>query len=107
MDSTANLTTADQCAGMVWTPITLPAGSYIGAISFSGNTTLPNVALIEDYSSYSSVFDSLRDFDPFGHPWGVYDNGAGGWTTSKDMCPGICIYVDDFPYARNPVAFFA
>jgi hypothetical protein len=107
LDSTANMTTGDTSGGFSFSPITLPAGTYNIVLSISANSTLPASGVIEDYSSYSTMFDSMRAQDTLHNPIGVVDDGAGGWTLLKDLCPGILLYIDDFPYARYPAAFFA
>lgn len=80
---------------VTFAPVTLVAGrSYKCTILYSGAATAPNGMIIEDYTSYSAVFDAIRDQDLFSNAIGVIDNGAGGWTTKKDVSPGISLIVN-------------
>ncbi len=98
LDSNANATTSDACGASTWAAETLTGGStYKAIMTFSSNSQLPSVWQIEDYASYSSIFDSLRANDTLGVPWGAIDDGAGGWTIDKAICPALALYVDDNP----------
>jgi hypothetical protein len=98
LDSVANATTADVCGGTTFAPFTLTGGlTYKVVLTFAANATTPGIVQIEDYASYSSVFDALRDNDTIGNPWGCIDDGAGGWTIDKSICPALALYVDDSP----------
>jgi hypothetical protein len=96
-DSDANETTGDLCQSKVFdAPITLSGGvTYKVALSFGSSTQGPYRAEIEDYASYSSVFDALRAFNTLTAPWGCLDDGAGGWTIDKAVCPSLALYIDD------------
>jgi hypothetical protein len=99
LDSDANETTADV-TGSKWfdSPVTLTGGTtYKATLTFGSATQNPAVLHIEDYASYSAVFDALRANDKLAVPWGVVDDGAGGWTIQKDVCPDLSLIVSDFP----------
>jgi hypothetical protein len=98
LDSNANATTGDVCGGTTFANFTLTGGTtYKVVLTFGTAATNPSVVQIEDYSSYSSVFDALRDNDTIGNPWSCIDDGAGGWTIDKAICPALALYIDDNP----------
>jgi hypothetical protein len=98
LDSTSNLITSDLMGGIRFTPITLTGGTtYKATCTFGAATTNPLVLTIEDYASYSSVFDSMRDQSTLLLPEYVIDDGAGGWTTNKNLCPELWLLIDDMP----------
>ncbi len=99
LDSDTNQTTNDVCNAKVFsTPVTLSGGTtYKVTMTFSANATIPSGAQIEDYSSYSSMFDTLREYDTMFQPWSAIDNGAGGWTIDKAFLPAITLIVRDYP----------
>lgn len=96
-DSDANETTGDLCSSKVFdAPITLTGGvTYKVVLSFGSSATLPHFFLIQDYATYASVFDSVRANNQLTAPWGCIDDGAGGWTIDKSICPGLYLLVDD------------
>jgi hypothetical protein len=75
-------------------PITLPAGTYKAVLTFAATSPQPYTAQIEDYASYSSVFDELADGFNVCH--GCIDNGAGGWTIEKNATKAIMLLIDEF-----------
>jgi hypothetical protein len=78
--------------------ITLSGGvTYKATVTFTANTGLPPSIQIEDYSSYSSMFDTLRGYDTMTTPWSVIDNGAGGWTIDKSISPFFYLHVQSQP----------
>lgn len=99
LDSDAGETYADAYGAKTFdTAITLTGGTtYKLTLTYSTNSQLPWVLEIEDYSTYSTVFDTLRGYDTYRHPWGVIDNGSGGWTTDKAICPCLGMKISDFP----------
>lgn len=98
LDSDSNQTTGDVCGGKTFSAVTLTGGStYRVAMSYGSSSQSPLVLQIEDYASYSSVFDAVRDTDTLQCPAGCIDNGAGGWTADKAICPGIALVVTDNP----------
>lgn len=98
LDSTANATTSDQCGGITFTPYTLTGGvTYKVTVGFNSNNQNPQVYQIEDYSSYSAVFDAIRANDTIGMPWSVIDDAGGGWTIDKAVCPSLALYIVDNP----------
>lgn len=98
--------TANAVGNLIFaSPITLSRGITYKAVStFSGwDTDLPrSQGRIDDYSSYSSLFDAIRAKDTHHYPSMVVDNGSGGWTEFKDYSGGIVLGVDDFPRMRSP-----
>lgn len=99
LDSDANETTNDLCQAKVFdAAVTLSGGTtYKLTVTFSSNTASPQAAQIEDYASYSAMFDTLRAEDVLRTPWSVIDNGAGGWTTNKALWPQLALGIRDFP----------
>lgn len=82
------------------TPFTLVGGTaYNVTLTFAANSQLPYVLQIEDYSSYSSMFDTLRGYDTSAMPWGIISDGGGtpAWVEDKKICPGIQLIVCDNP----------
>lgn len=98
MDSNANATTGDVCGGVTFASYTLTGGTTYKIVNtFASSATTPTVWQIEDYSSYSSIFDAVRANDQIGCPWSCIDDGAGGWTIDKSICPAYALYIDDNP----------
>lgn len=99
LDSDANETTCDVLGAKFFdSEITLSGGTtYKCTVTYGTATTTPSYAEIEDYATYSTMFDTLRGYDLTQNPWMVIDNGAGGWTTYKDRCLDSCLVVVDNP----------
>ena len=99
LSGVANQTTQDYCGGLIFpTPVTLSGGTtYKVTFTFSAVGTAPAAFQIEDYASYSTMFDTLRGYDTMILPWSVLDDGAGGWTTNKSLAPMIKLIVGSFP----------
>lgn len=73
-------------------PVTLVANvPHRFVMTFASNSTVPQVGEIEDYSSYSSVFDSF--FQSTVLCCSTIDDGAGGWTDYKGASPGIGLMI--------------
>lgn len=104
LDSDANETTNDIIGAKCFDAMVRLRGgtTYKLTLTYSGNSQAPAVMQIEDYSTYSSAFDALRAEDTMICPWGVIDNGAGGWTADKAICPEIGLFVSSFPVAGRP-----
>jgi hypothetical protein len=78
------------------TDFTMTGGSaYKAVLTFGSASQLPVVAQIEDYSSYSAVFDELTDGLNVCHA--CIDNGANGWTIDKSISPSIVLFISSFP----------
>lgn len=87
-------------------PFVFEAGkSYRVTTRKSGSTGGPGCLQIEDYSSYSAVFDAVRESSPFFVPYGCIDDGAGGWTLLKDVCPHIQGFFDEVFLPNGAFAF--
>jgi hypothetical protein len=98
LDSDAGLTTADLLGVRTFSPVTLTGGTtYKITTTLTANTQAPNVYQIEDYSSYSSVFDAWRAHNQYAYPWSVIDDGAGGWTIDKSVSPQGAYMIDEHP----------
>ena len=98
LDSDTNEVTGEVCGGKVFNAaITLAAGSYKAVVTYASNSQSPNVLQIEDYASFSAMFDALVDQDMFQNCPSVIDDGAGGWTTDKSVSPGILLLLDSIP----------
>lgn len=99
LDSDANETTNDLCGAKFFdSAVTLTGGTtYKATLTFGSSVAAPSHLEIEDYAAHSSMFDTLRAYDKTTLPWVVTDNGAGGWTTSKDKCLELCLIVRDRP----------
>ena len=98
LDSDAGETTGDLIQAKIFdADQTLTQGStYYLTLTYTVNSQVPLVYSIEDYASYQTEFDAIRDANPH-IPIGVIDNGAGGWTENKAICPGIMLLVSDYP----------
>lgn len=103
LDGVANLITADISGARIFaTSLTLDANTtYKGVLTYtSSDATTPAVYEIEDYASYTAVFDALRATDPFFNPWMAIDDGAGGWTILKNYAPaGLALILQSFEAA--------
>lgn len=99
LDSDSNETTCDLVgAKMFDSVVTLSGGTtYKCTLTFGASVASPSHIEIEDYSTYSSMFDTLRGYDLTTLPWVVTDDGGGGWTTSKDKCLELMLIVQDNP----------
>lgn len=99
LDADANQLAADIIGGKLFSaPVFLRGGqTYRVVLTVTGATQVPYAAQIEDYSSYSSIFDALRGQSPAHQPWGVIDDGAGGWTQLKNILPGMALLVGRYP----------
>lgn len=100
----ANETTDELVGAKLFdTSITLTAGaSYKCVLTFASNSQSPAVLQIEDYASYSAVFDAM--YDQSSYCWGVIDNGANGWTTDKSISPCIQLLMESIPWPTLPIA---
>ena len=88
----------DQIGAATFAPFTLVGGrKYYITLTFTANATVPNVWQIEDYSSYSSVFDAIRAYSPIVGVPSVIDDGAGGWTEDNSVAPFIALLVSGYP----------
>ena len=98
LDSDASQTIGDLLGAKLFTPITLTGGTtYKLTMTYSSTTTAPGYLQIEDYSSYSSMFDSLVDNDKINICVFCVDDGAGGWTKTKDKrCYGMALILQDY-----------
>lgn len=86
--------------------VTLIGGTtYKATLTFASNYATIQCNQIEDYSSYSTMFDALRAQDTFVWCWSVIDDGAGGWTTDKSICPCLGLIISDFPLQHNGPRF--
>lgn len=98
LDSTYPL---DTHGGVIFsTPFTLLGGTaYNVTFTYAANSQLPYVAEIQDYASYSTVFDTLRAYDTMSCPWGIISDGGGtpAWVENKAICPNIQLIISDFP----------
>jgi hypothetical protein len=81
----------------------LAGNTYYVVNTFSNATTMPSGGQIEDYASYSSIFDYLTD--GISNCGSVIDNGSGGWTVSNAYIPGITLTPIDFPTAASGGSF--
>jgi hypothetical protein len=81
----------------------LAGNTYYVVNTFSTATTTPVGGQIEDYASYSSIFDYLTD--GMSNCGSVIDNGSGGWTVSNAYIPGITLTPSDFPTAASGGSF--
>lgn len=98
LDSDTNATTGDVCCGMCFAPYTFTGGlTYKVTLTFGSSSQLPSVWQIEDYASYSSMFDAMRALDTLNACYGCIDDGAGGWTIDKAICPALALYIVDNP----------
>lgn len=100
LGSTANQTTDKLVGCKAIPPLTLSAGTtYRVVLTFGSNSNILSSAVINDYSSYSSVFDKL--YDGFALAYSTIDDGAGGWTDNKEICPAMSLILDEFPAASG------
>ncbi len=99
LDSDANETTNDICGAKIFdAAVTVSGGAtHKFTLTYSANSQLPGVIQIEDYATYSGVFDALRAENALTMPWGAIDNGAGGWTIDKAIAPQFALLVQDYP----------
>lgn len=99
LDTDTNETTCDAIGAKVFdAPVTLTGGTtYKCTFTFDSATQNPTVMEIEDYATYSSLFDTLRAYDTMRLPWSVIDDGAGGWTIDKKWCPEMALIVQTLP----------
>jgi hypothetical protein len=73
----------------------LAGNTYYVVNTLNAATTAPSGGQIEDYASYSSIFDYLTD--GISNCGSVIDNGSGGWTVSNSYIPGITLTPSDLP----------
>lgn len=81
------------------TPLLEAGTTYYIVTTFATNTSSPTGGRIEDYSTYSAIFDDM--IDNAGLCASVIDNGAGGWTVDNSFFPNLRIYVSAFPAAAS------
>jgi hypothetical protein len=81
----------------------LAGNTYYVVNTFSAVTTTPSGGQIEDYASYSSIFDYLTD--GISNCGSVIDNGSGGWTVSNSYIPGITLTPSDLPAGSRGGSF--
>jgi hypothetical protein len=81
----------------------LAGNTYYVVNTLSAAITTPSGGQIEDYASYSSIFDYLTD--GISNCGSVIDNGSGGWTVSNAYIPGITLTPIDFPTAASGGSF--
>lgn len=75
-------------------PFELAPGTYKCVLTFGSSSNNPTAQQIDDYSSYSSVFDAW--WDNWTRCYSCVDDGAGGWTINKSVSPDIGLYIDEF-----------
>jgi hypothetical protein len=99
LGSDTNEVTDERAGGKFFdAPVTLTGGTtYKLTVTFAANYNGLQCNQIEDYSSYSAMFDALRAQDTFTWCWGVIDDGAGGWTIDKAIAPAVGLIISDFP----------
>jgi len=76
-------------------PMLTGGTTYYIVYTFASNTTVPAGGVIEDYSSYSSVFDAL--YDDFSVCGAVQDSGSNTWVISRNFVPNMVATLYDFP----------
>lgn len=98
MDSDTGQTTNDAIGAKIFSSdVTLSQGStYLFTLRFTVNSNFPVVGEIENYASYTTEFDAIRDANPW-LPYSVIDGGAGSFTSQKQYFPGFVLLVSDFP----------
>jgi hypothetical protein len=91
--------TNDELMGLkiLDTPIDVPANTGIRlVVGFSANNQTPGGWRIEGRADYPAVFDNFFDAGSL-IGYGTQDDGAGGWTDSKDFCPSLWFYLNAWP----------
>lgn len=77
------------------TPITLTGSTdWYLVETRSSNSTTPGAGNIEDYSSFSAMFDDLWT-SALDIAYGVQDDGSNGWTLRKNMAPVAWFFLGD------------
>lgn len=98
LDSDAGETSGDLSQGKIFdSTVPITAGlTYFLTLTYSGNTQNPPGMEIENYASYTTEFDAIRDVHTGMAPVSVVDNGAGGWTVAKNFMPHFALLVSDY-----------
>lgn len=82
------------------TAFTLSGGTaYNVTVTYAANSQLPHVMELQDHTSYSTMFNTLRGYDTISMPWGIISDGGGtpAWTEDKAICPDIQLIISDYP----------
>jgi hypothetical protein len=100
-----NATTDRLFGSKIFNPtLSLIGGNtYYIVNTLTAATVTPSGGQIEDYSSYSSVFDSL--IDGMSNCASVIDTGSNTWTITNAFIPGITLTPIDFPTAASGGSF--
>lgn len=86
----------DELMGKLFTPITLKAYTkYRFVFTSSGSNQLPNCITLEGYSDFTSMFNKL--YGRGAYFYATQDNGAGGWTDSKNQLVRAVLHMRDLP----------
>lgn len=103
LDSDTNETTAEAIGTKLFdTARTLDAGTeYKGVFTFASNSQIPSVLQIEDHSSYATDFNAMLDGNRNQYPYSVIDDGAGGWTEDKAVCPDFGLMIQEYVAASG------
>ena len=94
--TTANQVTDEVCGAKIFSPVSVTgAMQYIFAITFGSASQNPPVLQIDDYTSYSTVFDSL--YDEFTTCYSVISNADGtAWVADRSICPIFRLGISEF-----------
>jgi hypothetical protein len=90
----ANQSRDELIGAKCWAPIVLAAGRAYNCVISYGTAAAMSGAQIEDFTSFASVFDNMRD--DFVTCPGVWDIG-GVWTLRTDFFPNLSLMVTGFP----------
>jgi len=103
LDSDANETTNETCGAKLFdTARTLNASTdYKAVFTYAANSVTPTVLQIEDHATYATEFNALLDGNRNQYPYSVIDDGAGGWTTDKAVCPNFGLMIQEYVAASG------